>query len=305
MQKIGHIPDSYANPQGEFEEANVDQGIIGTVLKAAWLNTMQRELVSIVETFSNTLDPQNDHQLFEMIDAITPIRFPKTLEGVEPVCAMPFYPEILTPSNTLAMDISDNQIQIREGQSFVWRGVWKICTEDYSQNLRTFQLEPQKSYHIRWQPQNGFCLKDLADKNYNPAQYSDAHPAFDSQFDDLFIARILMNNATPAITLLKNMHILQTTWSTSPLSWVVGVQNNQSFDKYSAQGALMLNWGRTPMTHFWGISGFNLGYDYHTVSNSNLHAFGCQADRYEARVYSALQTPKSIDKTSWHIGIIA
>jgi hypothetical protein len=49
MQKIGNITNT-ATVAGEFTDGNVAGGVPPTIPDAAWFNTIQRELVNIVQT---------------------------------------------------------------------------------------------------------------------------------------------------------------------------------------------------------------------------------------------------------------
>lgn len=69
MQKIGASTAS-ANALGEFTEGNPGAGIPATLLKAAWLNAVQRELAHIVEGAGLALDAADDSQVFKAIQAI-------------------------------------------------------------------------------------------------------------------------------------------------------------------------------------------------------------------------------------------
>ncbi|WP_025376773.1 phage tail protein [Yersinia hibernica] len=48
MQKIGDIPNTRADSNGEFTDGNVAGGVPPTILPAEWFNTLQRELMSIL-----------------------------------------------------------------------------------------------------------------------------------------------------------------------------------------------------------------------------------------------------------------
>lgn len=48
MQKIGDIPNTRADNNGEFTDGNVAGGVPPTILPAEWFNTIQRELMSIL-----------------------------------------------------------------------------------------------------------------------------------------------------------------------------------------------------------------------------------------------------------------
>lgn len=69
MQKIGASTNT-ANPSGEFTEGNPAAGIAATLLKAQWLNAIQRELVRVVEAAGLTLDAADDSQILKAIQTI-------------------------------------------------------------------------------------------------------------------------------------------------------------------------------------------------------------------------------------------
>ncbi|WP_256587916.1 pyocin knob domain-containing protein [Pseudomonas sp. FFUP_PS_473] len=69
MQKIDASTAS-ANALGEFTEGNPSAGVPATLLKAAWLNAVQRELVHLVEGAGLPLDAADDSQVLKAIQAI-------------------------------------------------------------------------------------------------------------------------------------------------------------------------------------------------------------------------------------------
>ncbi|TKI02905.1 tail fiber protein, partial [Martelella alba] len=69
MQKIGNIT-STADSDGEFTDGNVAGGVSPTILPAAWFNTIQRELVNLVQGGSLTLDSANDAQALAAINVL-------------------------------------------------------------------------------------------------------------------------------------------------------------------------------------------------------------------------------------------
>jgi hypothetical protein len=69
MQKIGNITNT-ATIAGEFTDGNVAGGVPPTILDAAWFNTVQRELVNMVQSAGITLDPTNDAQVLAAIQAL-------------------------------------------------------------------------------------------------------------------------------------------------------------------------------------------------------------------------------------------
>lgn len=66
MQKIGDITNT-ADPQGEFTDGNVAQGVAPTILPATMFNTWQREMINVVEGAEIKLEPKNDSQLLAAI----------------------------------------------------------------------------------------------------------------------------------------------------------------------------------------------------------------------------------------------
>lgn len=66
MQKIS-ASTSTANAAGEFTEGSSSAGVESTQIKAAWLNSVQRELVGVVEAAGLTLDAASDVQLLAAI----------------------------------------------------------------------------------------------------------------------------------------------------------------------------------------------------------------------------------------------
>lgn len=67
MQKIGAISGTYADSDSEWTNGNVANGVTPTTLDAGWLNTIQRELVNIVETAGLTLSSSDDTQVLQAI----------------------------------------------------------------------------------------------------------------------------------------------------------------------------------------------------------------------------------------------
>lgn len=69
MQKIGSST-STANGAGEFTSGQPGSGIDATMIMAAWLNTIQRELVNVVQGAGLVLNPADDTQVLKAIKAL-------------------------------------------------------------------------------------------------------------------------------------------------------------------------------------------------------------------------------------------
>ncbi|MBU9851991.1 phage tail protein [Rahnella aceris] len=70
MQKIGNITPT-ADANGEWTNGNVAAGTPPTIIDAAWLNTIQREIANVVTGAGLTLDPANDAQLLAALLSLT------------------------------------------------------------------------------------------------------------------------------------------------------------------------------------------------------------------------------------------
>ena len=69
MQKISELT-STADTNGEFTNGSVASGVSPTNLDAGWFNTVQRELVALVQGGGLTLDPDNDAQVLAAVKAM-------------------------------------------------------------------------------------------------------------------------------------------------------------------------------------------------------------------------------------------
>lgn len=69
MQKISELT-STADTNGEFTNGSVASGVSPTNLDAGWFNTVQRELVALVQGGGLTLDPDNDAQVLAAVQAL-------------------------------------------------------------------------------------------------------------------------------------------------------------------------------------------------------------------------------------------
>ncbi len=83
MQKIGSITDT-ADSAGEFTDGNVAGGVSPTILPAEWFNTIQRELINIIQNAGLTPDPNNDSQIVTAIQNIYPVGIPYPYPGATP-----------------------------------------------------------------------------------------------------------------------------------------------------------------------------------------------------------------------------
>lgn len=69
MQRIGDSTNT-ANAAGEYTEGNPAAGVDATLIKASWLNAIQRELIGLVLGAGIALNRDNDKQVFEAVNLL-------------------------------------------------------------------------------------------------------------------------------------------------------------------------------------------------------------------------------------------
>ncbi|WP_338121308.1 hypothetical protein [Yersinia kristensenii] len=70
MQKIGSIPNTRADSNGEFTDGNVAGGVPPTILPAEWFNTIQRELMSVLTAADIEADSAQFNQVAAAISKL-------------------------------------------------------------------------------------------------------------------------------------------------------------------------------------------------------------------------------------------
>ena len=70
MQKIGDIPNTRADNNGEFTDGNVAGGVPPTILPAEWFNTLQRELMSVLSAAEIDADSAQFNQVAAAISKL-------------------------------------------------------------------------------------------------------------------------------------------------------------------------------------------------------------------------------------------
>lgn len=118
---------------------------------------------------------------------------------------LPIYPEVNNVDGKLIVTApATGTVRVPGGVNFTHRGIF---TETTAQT--DFITIASKSYHLRWNPTDGFALKDLTNVVYNPGGLSEASTTFDSTYDDMLVARVITNSSNVAtITNLANKHDL-------------------------------------------------------------------------------------------------
>jgi hypothetical protein len=160
----------------------------------------------------------------------------------------PFFPEVETADNKLAVTAATGSVVVAEGQTFVHRGTRRIATSDTLLANRTFSTSANKTYHLRWRWNNGspaYGLFDTADAGYHGGNIFETSNGFDTKYDDMLIARVVTNGSNvPTVTPLVNRHQLLTSIQLS--AELGGTPNNTRTADVSWPS---LNWARRPVLH--------------------------------------------------------
>lgn len=103
---------------------------------------------------------------------------------------LPMYPHVDAANNVIPVSSpGTGQLLIPTGVTFYHRAVYGVLTDDYTLVERSFATSASRTYHLRWNPTDGFVLKDLADPGYNPGALAETDVLFDSKFDDMLVSR--------------------------------------------------------------------------------------------------------------------
>lgn len=162
----------------------------------------------------------------------------------------PFFPEV--QSNGGVINVTSpgvGTVRLPGGVNFVHRGIDVITTAETD-----FATTMSRTYHLRWDPVNGFRLLDLLNATYNPSGLPEDDAAFDTTYDDMLIARVISNSSNVvSITNLVNkskLSVNQVIVGTDPLL----VNQNGSNHKIE----FFYNWARRPSVYsldLWKRSG--------------------------------------------------
>lgn len=155
---------------------------------------------------------------------------------------LPIYPEVrATGGRIVVTSPSTGTVRVPAGTDFLHRGIFLVTTTQTDLNT-----DASKTYHLRWNPTDGFALKDLADSGYNPGTLPEGHASFDSTYDDMLVARVVTNSSNVAtITNLSNLpalHLAEILVGTNAAN--VTSSNRTRFD-FSHD----FNWSRTPRSY--------------------------------------------------------
>lgn len=187
---------------------------------------------------------------------------------------LPIFPEVTTNNGVINVtDLGTGNIRIPASATILHRGIRTYTT--VQTDLATVL---SKTYHLRWNPTDGFALKDLADTGYNPTVAAETNAAFDSTYDDMLVARIVTNSSNvPTITnLINKARILQEIENSGSIS------TNSGGDGANRSATLTFNLARTPVMSVTPteIRVGGSGGDFMTAGQTHDHDFRMTRDSF-------------------------
>jgi len=248
--------------------------------------SLQAEMNEVIEQAGLTPSNSDMTQLFQAIDALISSATGGAdtstyLLMTQARARQLVFPEVLNSNAHFGVTApSTGTIRIPASVQFRHRGIFDITTSQTD-----FATDPSKTYHLRWNPTDGFALKDLANGTYNPSTLAENNAAFDSTYDDMLIARIVTNSSNVAtITNLANKANLT-------LQTIITGTNTQASGLNAARHDFLntFNWARRPTTFTfvpsaWSMSNsvvappdFSIG---HQSASAPPSPSGYDVDRY-------------------------
>lgn len=152
---------------------------------------------------------------------------------------LPIFPDVLNDDGHLGVVYTaPGNVRVPAGKTFLHRGIFSVTT--VQTDLAT---DASKNYHLRWNPTDGFTLKDLVGGGaYNPTTAAESNAGFDSTYDDMLVARVVTNSSNVAtVTNLINKNDL---FDMTVLSGTPGSNNGLNEAQFSFSSTF--NWARTP-----------------------------------------------------------
>ncbi|AID18338.1 hypothetical protein PPF1_25 [Rhizobium phage vB_RleM_PPF1] len=239
-----NAPYGSADPNAPYVDRNMAAATKGSIPPAAAIEFPQREIMAVI-TAAGISGSNGD--LTQLLQAIEQLISAATGGGdtsnyvLMPAARarLPIFPEVLTSDGRIPISApSTGTVRVPAGYDFLHRGIFAITTVQTD-----FVTVANKTYHLRWNPTNGFQLKDLADVAYNPAAVAETDISFDSAYDNMLVARVVTSAGNIAtIANLANKHRLQL------ISEKTTVEENAG--TYPLSPVITLNFARTPVLHF-------------------------------------------------------
>jgi hypothetical protein len=104
---------------------------------------------------------------------------------------LPIFPDVLTADGKIGcFTTCPGVLRMPGGVTFQHRGIFPVTTVQTDFNTALSQ-----TYHLRWDPTNGYRLRNLTDSAYNSGAVAENDVKFDSAYDDVLIARVTTNSS--------------------------------------------------------------------------------------------------------------
>jgi hypothetical protein len=273
-----------------YIDGNRSSGTKGSIVPAAAIEFTQRELVNLIAFAGLTPDNADLEQVRKAIEALILAATgggdtSQYLLVAQARARLPIFPEVLTADGRINVTSPGaGTVLVPEAVAFQHRGIFPVNTSDYSAPARTLATAANKTYHLRWNPTDGFALKDIANAVYNPLAKAELARDFDSTYDDMLIARVVTNAGNVAtITNLANLSILRTSGEEVGAKGALGSFVTEDGVRPSLIGqytSVNVNFARTPDIYMTAMN------DYLVSATGREFNVGARAlSRYQVAVW--------------------
>jgi hypothetical protein len=238
-----NAPYGSQDPNAPFLDRNTPAATSGSRVPAAAVEYPQREIMAVISAAGLTASNADLTQLLQAINHLIAAATggagdPNYVLMTQARVRLPIYPEILTSDGRLPIaSPGSGLVRIPAGYNFLHRGIFNVTT-----TLIDLVTLANKTYHLRWNPTDGFALKDLSDVAYNPGALPEENASFDSGYDNMLVARVVTNASNvPTILSLVNLNRLLSSQG------IVAI-NYTGSGGIEPRGDIIapLNWARTP-----------------------------------------------------------
>lgn len=240
-------PYGSTDPNAAYVDRNTPGAIAGSRVPAPAIEHPQREIMAVIANAG--LDPSSE-DLTQLLKAIQNMISAATggsgdanyVLMTQARVRLPIFPEVVASDGRLAViSPSTGVVRIMPGYDFLHRGIFNVTTVQ-----QDFTTVASKTYHLRWNPTDGYSLKDLASSVYNPGGLAEDSVAFDTTYDDMLIACVVTNASNVAtITTLANKSTMALNEVTNVTSSIVGLDTSGAYVQYS----YTYNWARRPTNY--------------------------------------------------------
>jgi hypothetical protein len=277
----------YVPPLGEaagaaYVDGNRSAGTKGSLVPAAAVEYPQREIDHVISFFGLTPANSDLQQLRKAIEAAIDAATgagdtSQYLLVTQARARLPIFPDVQSSDGKINVTSpTGGTVQVPTSVTFQHRGIYPVSTSDYIEDDRTFTTLANKTYHLRWNPVDGFSLEDLADSGYNASVLAESDVAFDSTYDDMLIARVVTNASNVAtITNLINKARIE--------AQVTRASNTGDGGSNSSSGPTVehtVNFARRPLANLESIQPPGGG------QNTDAHVRVTSRTRYSISVYT-------------------